>query len=77
MASVKILRTKEDARTLKPGQSGRWVPPLKFEDEPYEEEYRCPTCHYVFYAEKPPKYCSGCGTRWNGKTSAKAAVEEE
>lgn len=75
MERVKILRTLDDARALKPGQKGRWVPPLKFADKPYGEEHRCPDCRYLFYAEKAPKFCPGCGARWNGKVAA-AAVEE-
>lgn len=73
---VKVISTIEEARRLKIGEPARWKPgTLKLAERPIEEEYRCSACGCLFYMERAPKFCPGCGSRWNGKATA-AAVEE-
>lgn len=72
---MKTIRTMEEARRMKIGETARLGMKFKFVHKPFdEEEYRCPTCRFLFYAERNPKFCPGCGARWNGK--GVAAVEE-
>ncbi len=90
---MKTLNTPEDLKRLKVGESAR-LGKLRFrlaENLYDEEEYRCQARRYLFYAQKAPKFCPGCGARftfgaprrlpggtrrrWNGKAAA-AAVEE-
>lgn len=75
----KVISTLEEARRLKIGEPARLKPgTLKLAPRPIEEEtYRCAACRLTFVLASPetPKFCPGCGARWNGKVAA-AAVEE-
>ena len=74
---MRVLNTPKDLEQMKMGETARLGKlRLRLAEKPYDEEqYRCSECRYLFYAVKSPKFCPGCGARWNGKGSA-AAVEE-
>lgn len=61
---MKTVRTMEEARKMKIGETARLGMKLKFAPKPFdEEEYRCQACRFVFYSEKNPRFCPGCGRR--------------
>lgn len=71
---TRTVRTMEEARRMKEGETARCAIPLKMV---VVDDHRCPTCRFTFSSEKTPKFCPGCGGRWNGRVPSKAMAESE